>query len=85
MKWLRSLGSDCPFFLYDQTMMMEGRGEMLSPSSVHLEGLWLVLLFPEIHISTAEAYAGVKPVMPEHHLKQLLGDSHSIMEGKCGQ
>lgn len=67
-----SLGSDCPFFLHKQAMMMEGRGEVLSPSSVSLEGLWLVLLFPEIHISTPEAYAGVSPVIPERHLKELL-------------
>ena len=25
------LGSDCPFFLHDVPMMMEGRGEILSP------------------------------------------------------
>jgi 4-diphosphocytidyl-2-C-methyl-D-erythritol kinase len=66
------LGSDCPFFLHDRAMMMEGRGEILSPSAVNLEGLWLVLLFPGIHISTAEAYSGVTPVMPVLHLDQLV-------------
>ncbi len=67
-----SLGSDCPFFLHKQAMMMEGRGERLSPSSVSLDGLYLVLLFPDIHISTPEAYAGVSPKMPARHLGQLL-------------
>ncbi len=67
-----SLGSDCPFFLHDHAMMMEGRGELLSPSSVSLKGLWLVILFPEIHISTPEAYSGVTPKMPEQHLEQLV-------------
>ncbi|MCP4313749.1 MAG: 4-(cytidine 5'-diphospho)-2-C-methyl-D-erythritol kinase [Bacteroidetes bacterium] len=66
------LGSDCPYFLHDQTMMMEGRGEILTPSPVNLDGLWLVLLFPGIHISTAEAYSGVMPVMPGAHLEQLV-------------
>lgn len=66
------LGSDCPFFLHDQAMMMEGRGEILSASTVSLKGLWLVLLFPEIHISTPEAYAGVVPALPELHLKEVL-------------
>ncbi|MFO7670997.1 MAG: 4-(cytidine 5'-diphospho)-2-C-methyl-D-erythritol kinase [Bacteroidales bacterium] len=66
------LGSDCPFFLHDHAMMIEGRGEILSPSPVTLEGLWLVLLFPEIHISTAEAYSGVTPVRPGRHLDQLV-------------
>lgn len=66
------LGSDCPFFLHDHAMMMEGRGEVLSSSPVSLKGLWLVLLFPEIHISTPEAYSGVSPQMPGLHLKEVL-------------
>lgn len=71
-KMAASLGSDCPFFLYDDAMMMEGRGELLSPSSIKLEGMWLVLLFPEIHISTPQAYAGVSPSQPDFHLEELL-------------
>ena len=66
------LGSDCPFFLHQGPMMMEGRGEILSPVKVDLEGLYLVLLFPGIHVSTAEAYAGVKPELPEVSLKQVI-------------
>lgn len=66
------LGSDCPFFLHAQAMMMEGRGELLSRVEVSLNSLYLVLLFPEIHISTAEAYAAVSPLMPELHLGQLI-------------
>jgi len=67
-----SLGSDCPFFLHKQAMMMEGRGDLLRSSSLSLEGLWLIILFPEIHISTPMAYSGVTPVKPEHHLEILL-------------
>jgi 4-diphosphocytidyl-2-C-methyl-D-erythritol kinase len=62
------LGSDCPFFLYDRAMMMEGRGEVLSKFSPPLEDLEMVILFPGIHISTAKAYAGVTPRKPERHL-----------------
>lgn len=66
------LGSDCPFFLHDGVMMMEGRGEILNPVSLHLDQLYLVLLHPGIHISTAEAYAGINPAMPEKHLGDLV-------------
>jgi 4-diphosphocytidyl-2-C-methyl-D-erythritol kinase len=66
------LGSDCPYFLHENAMMMEGRGDLLSTSSISLEGLWLVILFPEIHISTPEAYSGVSPKQPELHLEELL-------------
>jgi 4-diphosphocytidyl-2-C-methyl-D-erythritol kinase len=65
------LGSDCPFFLHHQPMLMEGRGEILSPSSVNLEGHHLVLLFPGIPISTAEAYAAVRPSSSGFDLGQL--------------
>lgn len=67
------LGSDCPFFLQAAPMMVEGRGELLSHVTISLERHYLILLFPELHISTAEAYSMVKPVKPEKHLRQLIG------------
>lgn len=65
------LGSDCPFFLHRQPMLMEGRGEKLNPSTVNLKGYYMVLLFPGIHISTAEAYAVVSPSSSGTDLGQL--------------
>jgi 4-diphosphocytidyl-2-C-methyl-D-erythritol kinase len=66
------LGSDCPFFLLKEPAMMEGRGELLSPIRVDIGGLYLVLLFPGIHIPTTEAYAEVVPEVPPVHLRQLV-------------
>lgn len=66
------LGSDCPFFLHDVPMLMEGRGELLSQLKVNLRPNYLVLLFPEIHISTAEAYAAVTPAIPDSDLRQVI-------------
>jgi len=66
------LGSDCPFFLHSKPMMMEGRGEILNPVSLPLDQCYLVLLFPGIHVSTADAYDGVKPVAPEVELGELI-------------
>ena len=64
------LGSDCPFFLHKLPMMMEGRGELLSQVNVSLKRSYLVVLFPEIHISTAEAYGAVSPHHADTHLRQ---------------
>ena len=66
------LGSDCPFFLHNVPMMMEGRGELLSQVNVSLDKFYLVLLFPEIHITTAEAYGALSPAIPDLHLRQLI-------------
>lgn len=66
------LGSDCPFFLHDMPMMMEGKGDQLSPMNISLRNFYLVLLFPEINISTAEAYKAVNPAIPEKHLGELI-------------
>ncbi len=66
------LGSDCPFFLHDHSMLMEGKGEILSPIFIHMDQLYLVLFFPEIQISTVEAYAGVNPVVPTFPLTELI-------------
>ena len=63
-------------------MMMEGRGDLLRSSPLTLEGLWLVILFPEIHISTPVAYSGVTPVQPEHHLELLLNLPIQQWKGK---
>jgi 4-diphosphocytidyl-2-C-methyl-D-erythritol kinase len=55
------LGSDCPFFIYDGPCLGSGRGEILEPISFSLRGYSIVLVNPGIHISTKEAFAGIRP------------------------
>lgn len=66
------LGSDCAFFVDDKPMIGSGRGEVLSRTEVSLKGYYLVLVKPDIHVSTAEAYAGVKPASPAMLLDEVL-------------
>ena len=66
------LGSDCPFFLHPEATLLEGRGEILTPVQLKLKGSYLVLLFPDIHVSTAEAYQGVEPTCPDQFLKEVI-------------
>lgn len=53
------LGSDCAFFIKSKPQFARGRGEILSDIDVNLSGYYLKLIYPDIHISTAEAYSGV--------------------------
>ncbi len=56
-----SLGSDCPFFIKNLPARAEGRGEILNPIELNLKGRHLVLICPDIHVSTKEAYSIIKP------------------------
>jgi 4-diphosphocytidyl-2-C-methyl-D-erythritol kinase len=67
-----TLGSDCSFFIQDSPMLATGRGEQLSEITLSLAGKFLVLVKPSVHVSTAEAYAGVKPSLPTHDLNEVL-------------
>jgi 4-diphosphocytidyl-2-C-methyl-D-erythritol kinase len=58
------LGSDCAFFINNKPAIGEGRGNELKIIDLSLKGYYLVLIKPDIHIGTAEAYAGVKPFKP---------------------
>lgn len=53
---LTGLGSDVPFFLLGGRALGLGRGEILFPLG-DLESVWFVLVCPEIHVATREAYA----------------------------
>lgn len=56
-----AVGSDCAFFIQDGPMAGVGRGEILKPITVSLSGKFMVLVKPEVHVATAEAYRGVVP------------------------
>jgi 4-diphosphocytidyl-2-C-methyl-D-erythritol kinase len=55
------LGSDCPFFLGDQPCIARGRGEILLPVDIDLSDYSILLVHPDIHISTAWAFAQSRP------------------------
>lgn len=58
------LGADCPFFIRQTPVYAEGIGDKFTPISLSLKGWYLMLVKPEVHISTKEAYAGVHPHQP---------------------
>lgn len=74
-----TVGSDCAFFIYDKPMMGTGRGEVLSPIQVNLTGRFLAIIKPDIHISTADAFSGIKPRQPATDLRATL-EQHTIRE-----
>ena len=61
MEYAIELGSDCPFFIHDYPQYAEGRGEVLEKIDIDLKGKHLLIINPNIHISTQEAFATIKP------------------------
>ena len=75
------LGSDTPFFVYDEPQYCTSRGEVMEPTTLNLHGLWLVVVKPQEGVSTAEAYSGVKPCVPSDDLRELLRMSVDRWQG----
>ena len=55
------VGSDVPALVYECPVIMEGRGEKVTPLSTSTSFLHLVLVNPGIHSSTKEVYASCEP------------------------
>ena len=53
------IGSDIPFFFSSGQAIIGGWGEVVDDIALPLD-YWLVLVTPQLHISTAEAYAGLR-------------------------
>lgn len=75
------LGSDTAYFVYNDAELCTGRGEVMSPIDIDLAGKWLVVVKPNEGVSTAEAYRGVKPAMPERGLRELLAEPIECWQG----
>ncbi|MBD5258913.1 MAG: 4-(cytidine 5'-diphospho)-2-C-methyl-D-erythritol kinase [Barnesiella sp.] len=67
-----TIGSDCPFFIYNRPMLATGTGTTLSPIEIDIKGYSLVIVKPQVHVSTAEAYGGCKPRPMSIDLPQVL-------------
>lgn len=75
--YARQLGSDCAFFIKNQPVLAVEKGDVFEELNLNLKGWHIVLVYPNLGISTAEAYAGVVPRTPEKDLKALLSQDVS--------
>lgn len=65
-------GSDCPFFLKNVPSLAERRGDVLREIPLDLTPYTLQIICPEIHISTALAFAHCIPGEPERSPEQII-------------
>ena len=76
---VRPLGADCPFFIYNTPCYAEGIGDKLTPISLDLSGLRLIMIKPNCAVSTREAYSGIiRHPEVEGQIKQALNEGLSL-------
>jgi 4-diphosphocytidyl-2-C-methyl-D-erythritol kinase len=66
------LGSDCPFFIDNTPSIATGRGEILTPFTIDLSTYQILLIFPDVHISTKDAFANIVPQQPALAIDTIL-------------
>lgn len=68
----RRLGADCAFFVRNEPVFAKGIGDEFEPVNFSLTNYHLALVMPPVHVSTPEAYRGVKPMVPGKSLKDIV-------------
>lgn len=58
---LSKLGADCAFFVDNTPALATGIGDHLQPVDLSLKSWTLLLVKPDVEVSTRDAYAGVTP------------------------
>lgn len=66
------LGADCSFFIRNKPVFATGIGNLFEPVELSLKGYHIILIKPDIFVSTRDAFAEIKPVRPAVSLKEIV-------------
>lgn len=72
MAYARQLGADCAFFIQNKPVFAFEKGDEFEPIKLDLSAYKIVVVMPPVHISTAEAYGGVKAASVKESLLELI-------------
>jgi 4-diphosphocytidyl-2-C-methyl-D-erythritol kinase len=70
--YARRLGADCAFFIRNQPRLALEKGDVFEDITLNLAGTACMVVYPGLHISTAEAYARIVPQAPKYPLREAL-------------
>jgi len=79
-KYAAMLGADCPVFIKNKPVFATGIGNVFTVIKLSLKGKYLLLVKPDIHVSTPEAYSSVVPEKPATSIVELI--QHPLIEWK---
>lgn len=66
------LGADCAFFVRNKPVYAEGIGNVFAPIGLSLKGYGLIVIKPDVFVSTRDAFAHIKPRRPEQNLRDIV-------------
>ena len=67
-----AIGADCAFFIRNRPVFATGIGNVFTPVDISLAGWHLVLVKPDIFVSTKEAYAKIRPRRPAESVADIV-------------
>ena len=71
-EYAAKLGADCAFFIRNKPVFATGIGNLFEPVELSLKGYHIILIKPDIFVSTRDAFAEIKPVRPAVSLKEIV-------------
>jgi 4-diphosphocytidyl-2-C-methyl-D-erythritol kinase len=71
-EYVAALGSDCLFFIDNKAVIATQRGEITEAIDLDLSSYYIVIVYPEILISTPVAYSIITPNSGGESLKKLV-------------
>jgi len=72
IEYSRKLGSDCAFFIENKTVYAYGKGDQFENIQLNLKGLYLVIVIPNVSVSTVDAYSAIKPTLQLKSVKEII-------------
>jgi 4-diphosphocytidyl-2-C-methyl-D-erythritol kinase len=70
--YARILGADCAFFIENKPTFAFDKGDEFEPVKLDLSKYKIALVMPDAHVSTSEAYRGVKPAAVKTSIIELI-------------
>ena len=67
-----TLGADCAFFIKNTPTYAEGIGNIFSPIELSLKGYRMMIVKPDVFVSTREAFANIRPHRPEYPVREVI-------------
>lgn len=67
-----TLGADCAFFIKNKPVYAKGIGNIFSPIELSLRGYQIMIVKPDVFVSTREAFANIHPHHPEYPVKEVI-------------